>query len=378
MSAKYQQKLDIMEKIDKIKYYTAFSYLLLRPLFKTKLFEFFDYDIERTYNVDEKDLKLFSQETELSIPRDFLKKRDSLDIEKCYKSAFENEDIKIVTYEDENFPPLLRQTPDYPLSLYYKGNIENMDYKNVLAVVGSRKASTEGKNSLSKIISGLYNNPVTIVSGLAYGIDAQAHIAALSTGLKTIAVVASGLDIIYPAQNTQLFHEILEKGGVVFSEYPLKTEPTKFSFPQRNRIVVGISEGTFVVEAQKKSGAMISANLTLDYNRELMCMPGNISNPNTEGIYYLIKNGAGMVCKTEDIIECMGWNFETKEPINPLNDLSEIQKRIYEVMSIEAKTFDELIMETKTDTSTLMVILTELELKGLIKQADNKFYKCSW
>ena len=378
MAGNYQQKLNISEKTDKIKYYVAYSYLLLRPLFKSKLFEFFDYDIERTFNADEKDLKLFCEETQLSVPRDFLKKRDELDIEKCYEEAFKDEEVKIINYEDEKFPPLLRQIPDFPVSLYYKGDIENMDYEHTLAVVGSRKASTEGKNALNVIIKGLCNNPVTIVSGLAYGIDAQAHIAALSVDLKAIAVVASGLDIIYPAQNTQLFHEILAKGGVIFSEYPLKTEPTRFSFPQRNRIVVGISQGTFVVEAQKKSGAMISANLTLDYNRELMCMPGNVSNPNTEGIYYLIKNGAGMVCKTEDIIECMNWDFKTNEKNNPLDELTEEQKRIYEVMSMEAKTFDELIIETKLDTSTLMVILTELELNGLIKQVDNKFYKCSW
>lgn len=378
MAGNYQQKLNISEKTDKIKYYVAYSYLLLRPLFKSKLFEFFDYDIGRTFNADEKDLKLFCEETQLSVPRDFLKKRDELDIEKCYEEAFKDEEVKIINYEDEKFPPLLRQIPDFPVSLYYKGDIENMDYEHTLAVVGSRKASTEGKNALNVIIKGLYNNPVTIVSGLAYGIDAQAHITALSVDLKAIAVVASGLDIIYPAQNTQLFHEILAKGGVIFSEYPLKTEPTRFSFPQRNRIVVGISQGTFVVEAQKKSGAMISANLTLDYNRELMCMPGNVSNPNTEGIYYLIKNGAGMVCKTEDIIECMNWDFKTNEKNNPLDELTEEQKRIYEVMSMEAKTFDELIIETKLDTSTLMVILTELELNGLIKQADNKFYKCSW
>ena len=186
------------------------------------------------------------------------------------------------------------------------------------------------------------------------------------------------MDIIYPSQNTQLYNEIIEKDGVIFTEYPLKTEPAKYSFPQRNRIVVGMSKGTFVAEAQKKSGAMISANLTLDYNRELMCMPGNVSNPNTEGIYYLIKNGAGIVCYTSDILEIMNCNFKVKTKYDPISELNEIQKRVYEVMSKEAKTFDELVLEAQIEVSNLMVILTELELKGLIKQADNKFYKCIW
>lgn len=374
----YQLKLNTEVQTDKAKYYAAFSYLLIRPLFKAKLFEFFDYDIKRAFCADENDLKMFSEQTELSVPRDFLKKRDKLDIDKCFDSALDFDGINIVTYEDEKYPPLLRQIPDFPLALYYKGDIDNMDYEYTLAVVGSRKATNEAKGAMTNIIRGLYQNPVTIVSGLAYGIDATAHKAALSADLKTIAVIASGLDIIYPAQNTQLFYEILNKGGVVFTEYPLKTEPIRINFPQRNRIVVGISQGTFVVEAQKRSGAMISANLTLDYNRELICMPGNVSNPNTEGIYYLIKNGAGMACNTNDILENMNWSFKIQEKSDPVCGLTDIQRRVYEVMSKEPKTFDEIMLEAKIDTSDLMVVLTELELNGLIKQADNKFYKYTW
>ncbi len=378
MKKQYQLKLPNIEKTDKNKYYIAFSYLNIRPLFKAKLFEFFDFDIERTFNVDENDLINFSEQTGMKVPKDFLKKKNSLDLDECFKNALKDEEIGIVTYEDEKYPPLLREIPDFPLLLYYKGDIENMDYKYVLAVVGSRKASTEGEGAMSVIIRGFYTNPVVIVSGLAYGIDAAAHRAALSVDLKTIAVVGSGLDIIYPTQNTQLFDEILEKNGVIFSEYPLGTKPTKYTFPQRNRIVVGMSQGTFVAEAQLKSGAMISARLTLDYNRELMCMPGRISNPNTEGVYHLIKQGAGIACYTNDILEILGWNFKIKEKFDPSYDLTEIQRRIYDIMTLEAKTFDEILQEAQTNSSSLMATLTELELNGLIKQADNKFYKCEW
>ncbi len=378
MKKQYQLKLTTTEKTDKNKYYIGFSYLNLRPIFKSKLFEFFDFDIERAFNVDENDLMNFSEQTGMKVPKDFLKKKNKLDLDECFENALKDKEIGIVTYEDEKYPPLLRQIPDFPLLLYYKGDIENINYKYTLAVVGSRKASNEGVGAMSVILRGFYTNPVVIVSGLAYGIDAAAHRAALSVDLKTIAVVGSGLDIIYPTQNTQLFDEILEKKGVIFSEYPLGTKPTKYTFPQRNRIVVGMSEGTFVAEAQLKSGAMISANLTLDYNRELMCMPGRISNPNTEGVFHLIKQGAGIVCYTNDILEILGWNFKIKEKFDPSYDLTETQRRIYDIMTLEAKTFDEILQEAETNSSCLMATLTELELNGLIKQADNKFYKCEW
>lgn len=378
MKKQYQLKLNTIEKTDKNKYYIAFSYLNFRPLFKAKLFEFFDFDIERTFNVDENDLKNFSEQTDMKIPKDFLKKKNKLDIDACFENALKDKEVGIVTYEDEKYPPLLRQIPDFPLLLYYKGDIENMDYSYTLAVVGSRKASNEGAGAMSVIIRGFYTNPVVIVSGLAYGIDAAAHRAALSVDLKTIAVVGSGLDIIYPTQNTQLFDEILEKHGVIFSEYPLGTQPTKYTFPQRNRIVVGMCQGTFVAEAQLKSGAMISANLTLDYNRELMCMPGCTTNPNTEGIYHLIKQGAGIACYTNDILEILNWNFKITEKYDPVYELTENQKRIYDIITFEAKSFDEILTEAQTNASSLMATLTELELNGLIKQADNKFYKCVW
>ena len=146
------------------------------------------------------------------------------------------------------------------------------------------------------------------------------------------------------------------------------------NFPQRNRIVVGMSKGTLVAEARIKSGAMISANLTLDFNRELMCIPGNISNPNTSGIYYLIKNGAGIVTSSEDILNQMDWNIKAT-PKESIINLSALQKNVLNCLSLEPKTFDEVMIELKEDISKIMVTLTELEVKGLIKQSNNKYYK---
>ena len=359
-----QLKLDTSNPNDKTKYYVAFSYLFVRPLFKAKLLEYFDFDIKRAFQADKNDLAQFAEFYEMPIPRDFLEKKDKLDVDNCMQKAFADEKVKILTIEDENFPPLLKQIPDFPLALYYKGELENVSFDCNLAVVGSRNASIGAKVALNQIISSFNNTNVTIVSGLAYGIDAQAHKSAIENNIKTIGVIGSGLDITYPTQNKFLYEKIEQGAGVIFSEYPLKTCPASQNFPQRNRIVVGMSKGTLVAEAQIKSGAMISANLTLDYNRELMCMPGNITNPNTEGIYHLIKNGH----------EKKDNNFTLDEDETIL-ELNELQKKVLDIIAIEAKSFDEIIIAVGADVSELMVALTELEIKGLIIQENNKYYK---
>ena len=259
------------------------------------------------------------------------------------------------------------------MSLYYKGNLDGIDCNFNLAVVGSRNASENAKNALHLLISNFKNSNITIVSGLAYGIDTQAHRSAISSNLKTLAVIGCGLDTIYPAQNKNLFNEIINQYGAIISEYPLGVPPLSYNFPQRNRIVVGMSKGVLVGEAQLKSGAMISANLALDYNRELMCIPGNVLNPNTQGIYHLIRNGAGIVADSNDLLNQMGWDIIQEEDKSK-KDLSDIQKSIMEIIAIEERTFDEIAQIVKINVADLMVSLTELELKSLIKQTNNKYY----
>ncbi len=370
-----QQKLNNLPE-DNNKYYCAFSYLNCSSLFKAKLFEYFDYDIKRAFQAEKKDMGNFSELYDISIPKEFFSRKAKLDPDECLKSALSKQGVKILTYEDENYPPLLKEIPDFPLSLYYLGDLSNIDYKNMLAIVGSRRATNVAKGALNSIISELNNSDITIVSGLAYGIDATAHESALNNNLKTIAVIGSGLDFQYPAQNKKLYSDIVSSGGIIFSEYHLGIEPFSSNFPQRNRIVVGMCEGTLVAEAQMKSGAMISAKLTLEYNRELMCIPGSILNPNTSGIYHLIKNGAGIVTVADDLLNNLGWDMiHNENENNNLNDLSEIQKEILDIISFEELSFDNIAQKTKSDISSLMVTLTELELKGLIKQSNNKYYK---
>ena len=361
---------------EKIKYYAGFSFLTIKPLLKTKLLEYFDFDIKKAWLADKNDLLMFCEQEEMPYPKAFVSQRAKLDLEECYQKAFEDKSVKILTIEDEKYPPLLKEIPDYPISLFYKGDLNNISYDCNLAVVGSRSASTEAKLALDKIISQLKNTNLTIVSGLAFGIDAQAHKSAIKNNLKTIAVIGCGLDITYPTQNKTIYEDIINGAGVIFSEYPLKTPPMSQNFPQRNRIVVGMSKGTLVGEAQMKSGAMISANLTLDYNRELMCMPGNIMNPNTQGIYHLIKQGAGIVINAQDILNHMDWDIIPAEKDELKINLNDLQKKVLDVISIEAKSFDEIINVIETDTAELMITLTELEIKGLILQENSKYYKC--
>lgn len=356
------------------KYYAAFSYLNSTPLFKANLLKFFNYDIKRCFEAEKKDLEGFNDFCDCRVGKEFFENKAKLNPDECLKKALDKEGVKIITYEDEKYPPLLREIPDFPLSLYYLGDLENINYNNMLSIVGSRKATNIAKGALSSIVSGLNGLDITIVSGLAYGIDAAAHQAALDNNLKTIAVIGTGLDIQYPVQNKKLYEDIILSGGIIFSEYHLGVEAQAYNFPQRNRIVVGMSEGTLVAEAQIKSGAMISANLTLDYNRELMCIPGNILNPNTSGIYHLIKNGAGIVVTTEDLLNNLGWDIIQKEN-NEIDDLNDIQKTILNIIAYEEATFDEIVQKSNFETSSIMISLTELELKGLIKQANNKYYK---
>ena len=377
MQAKVNQlKLNTADEIEKNKYYCAFSYLFVRPLFKAKLFEYFDYDIKRAFEVNSNDLKNIAEYYDISIPSNLLKKIDELDLDKCCNEAFLDDEVKILTYEDANYPKYLKEIPDFPLSLYYKGSLDELDFNYALAVVGSRNASMQAKIALDKILSGFEGTNVIIVSGLAYGIDTQAHLSALKNNLKTIAVVGCGLDIIYPSSNKKLFYDIVNGNGAVLSEYPLKTRPMAQNFPQRNRIVTGLAKGTLVGEARLKSGAMISANLTLEYNRELMCIPGNITNPNTQGIYHLIKTGAAIVVEAQDILDQMSWEVKKSDKKDIISGLDSLQRKILESISLDPKTFDEIMDDINDDVSLTMAALTQMELTGIIKQSANKYYKC--
>lgn len=356
------------------KYWLAFSSIeQIDSAFILKLFEHFK-DIKTAFQSTSDEL---SQLEGLSIKKaeNFLKLRDKINPDKI-ADFVAGKNIKYLTFEDENYPQMLRNIDNPPAVLYYKGDLKNVNLQRTLAVVGSRRASSNAKDDVHKIIGELSGTDITIVSGLASGIDTCAHIAALDSNLKTIGVIASGFDFTYPASNKQLYSRIENGNGVIFSEYFPTFEPLKFRFPQRNRIVSGLSYGTLVAEASLKSGALITANLTLEQGRELMCIPGLISNPNTEGIYKLLKNGATLVTCADDILNALNWEVKSEIEITQSDiELTDDEQKIYNCLEIEEKGADELIAMTRLPLEFLLINLTMMELKGIIKKVDGDRYK---
>ena len=360
--------------MDNSKYWIAFSAIeQIDSNFIQRLYNYFG-DIKTAFEAGTKDL---SQIEGLSVKKaeNFVKHRDKIDPDKAINLVAER-GIKFYTFEDEKYPQLLHNIDNPPSVLYFKGSLDECNLKKTLAVVGSRRASSYAKDALNKILSGFMNTDICIVSGLATGIDTTAHVAALDNNLKTIGVIASGFDYTYPAANKDLYNRIENGCGVVLSEYYPTFQPIKFRFPQRNRIVSGLSYGTLVAEASLKSGALITANLTLEQGRELMCIPGLITNPNTEGIYKLLKNGASLVTCADDILEVLGWEVKVEQGnLFNLPDLNDDEKIIYEALEIEEKCVDELQAFTKLSIDNLLMYLTTMELKGIIKQVDGDRYK---
>ena len=358
----------------KSKYWIAFSSIeQIDSRFIKRLYDYFG-DIEEAFNSS---LNELSNIDGLSIEKakTFTELRKNTDPDKILEEV-EKRGISYITLDDDNYPKMLKNIDNPPVVLYYKGNLKDCNLDKTLAVVGSRKASYHAKEELDKIISQLANTDICIVSGLAAGIDSQAHLSALENNLKTIGVIASGLDFYYPTTNKHLYEQIENGNGAVISEYFPTFEPLKFRFPQRNRIVSGLSYGTLVAEASIKSGALITANLTLEQGRELMCMPGLISNPNTEGIYKLLKNGATLVTCAEDILNALNWEIKPHEQLKlNLTDLSENENKILNALEIEDKGVDELMSITGINLEDLLTDLTTMELKGIIKQCFGDRYK---
>ena len=358
----------------KNKFWIAFSAIeQIDSPFIHRLYNYFG-DIEEAFNAG---LNELSQIDGLSVKRaeTFLRERDKIDPDKALFGV-ENRGINYLTLEDDNYPKMLKQISDPPAVLYYKGDLFNCNLDRTVAVVGSRKSTYHAKEAVRKILSELTGTDICIVSGLAAGIDTTAHEVAMDNGLKTIGVIASGFDFIYPSSNKRLYEKIEKENGAVVTEYYPTFQPLKFRFPQRNRIVSGLSYGTLVAEASLKSGALITANLCLEQGRELMCIPGLISNPNTEGIYKLLKNGATLVTQAQDILDALNWEIKPAEQLTmDLSGLTDIELKILNAIEVEEKGFDEIAAITKIDTVELLTNLTTMELKGIIKQVTGDRYK---
>ena len=353
------------------KYWTAFASIeQLDSTFIQRLYNYFG-DIETAYNATLNDLK---QIEGLSIRKaeNFIEKKKNVNPDKTLEEI-EKRNIKILTFDNPKYPYMLSEISNPPMTIFYKGDLFSCNLQRTVAFVGSRRASLNGKESVRKIVHDFKNTDICIVSGLAEGIDTISHKSAIENNLKTIGVIASGFDFVYPKSNRNLY-ELMENGaGAIVSEYYPTFEPLKFRFPQRNRIVTGLSYGTVVGEAAIKSGALISANLTLEQGRELMCIPGSINSSNTEGIYKLIKDGATIVTNGNDVLSALGWEIINLDSATPSQN-TDVEKIIFDIIEVEPKGFDEIQTLTKLKTEELLTVLTLMEVKGLIKSTEGDRY----
>ena len=277
---------------------------------------------------------------------------------------------KIYKLKPEQFPKPLLEIPQPPKTLYIRGNLPDPEM-TYLAVVGSRKYTSYGKDICEKLIRGLKGYPIIIVSGLAMGIDTIAHKTAIEVGLTTISFPGSGLDnsVLYPRMNIKLAQEIVDTGGCLISEFEPKFISQLYSFPQRNRLMAGISKAVLIIEAEEKSGTLITARMALDYNRDVLAVPGSAFSSNSNGTNSLIKQGATPVTKSEDILIALG--FEIEKPAQTdkekYADCSKEELKIIELLR-EPLERDDLIRESGMEIAKANALLSIMEIKDLIKE----------
>ncbi|MDY4006520.1 MAG: DNA-processing protein DprA, partial [Fusobacterium varium] len=300
------------------------------------IFKLDEFQLRKYFNIDDIEYKKIIDSQTLSLDEEI-------------KNLKKNK-VKVLSLKSSNYPEELKNISQPPVFLYYKGDISLLKGKRI-GVVGTRKATVYGKITCEKMTEDLVNNEITTVSGLALGIDSICHKKTLDKNGKTIAVVGSGLDVIYPKENRILWENI-EKSGLIISEYPLGTEPIGYNFPMRNRIIVGLSRGILVIESQKKGGSLITAELALEEGREVFAVPGDIFSPSSEGCNNLIKNSqAKLTTDVKDIIIEYGW--ELKNNKNNNLKLTSYEEKIFFLLEKE-KNLDELILGTSLKASEIL------------------------
>ncbi len=280
--------------------------------------------------------------------------------------------VSIVTFTDKPYPNNLKQIYDPPPLLYVRGDLQAKD-DLAISMVGSRLSSSYGRMITERIAGDVARHGVTIVSGMARGIDSAAHRGALSAGGRTIAVLGCGVDIVYPPENRRLFEEITAHGAVI-SEFPMSTPPEGTNFPRRNRIISGLSLGVVVVQADSRSGSLITAGLALEQNRDVFAVPGNVGMARSRGTNRLIKQGAKLVESADDILEEILPRFQHQglEPTDVKPSLEDEEERVFRLVEDEPAHIDSIIAQTGMDASRVSAILLQLELRGLVQQLPGK------
>lgn len=292
-----------------------------------------------------------------------------------YLSRLEKLRIKVVTFLDDDFPKALKDLEDAPVVLYFKGSLKGLSNSTV-AIVGTRKMTSYGREVTEKFSSELASFGVTIVSGLAHGVDTAAHTACVRAGGITVAVLGTGLDQIYPSENIRLASEIIKTGGAIISEYPLGYPALPENFAIRNRIVSGLSTCLLVIEGAEKSGTLLTASHAADQGKTVFAIPGQIYSPLSKAPLFLLKNGARIATETKDILDELNITVKVdKEKMRKIAPDSPEEAKIIDILSRESLYLDELVRISGSKTSEISARLTIMEMKGLVRNIGGKYSK---
>ena len=290
--------------------------------------------------------------------------------------------IKPFFYLDQEYPARLRNCEDAPLMLFYKGNAD-LNFPRMIAIVGTRFMTPYGKAATEKLIEELVKNRVIIVSGLAYGVDIQAHKSALRNNIPTIGVVAHGLDRIYPAENKATAEKMIKEGGII-TEYATGTRADRENFPARNRIVAGMCDATIVIESAEKGGALITAELANDYNRDVFALPGRVTDYYSKGCHMLIRKNKAMLFESADqVAEMMNWDdnkqsaiTKNKNQLELFSSLNEDEKKLVGVLREKGQTgIDTIAIQVALPVSKVSALLLGLEFSGVLRSLPGKVYE---
>ncbi len=360
--------------LEELAYWIAFSRVQgIGPVHFKRLLDFFQDDVAAAWqagrqelaeaNFDAKTIESFLTQRVKIVPQQELERLERLR-------------IRVITWKDETYPPLLRTIEYPPPVLYLCGKLTDDDRRYTLGIVGTRKMSAYGRQATEQFATELARGNVTIVSGLALGVDTVAHTAALDAGGRTIAVLASGLDLIYPSSNYQLAKRIVDsEQGALLTAFPLGVRPESGNFPARNHIIAGLSLGILVTEAPQRSGSLITASSALSQGREVFAIPGGIFSPGSGGVNKLIQDGAHLVTNVNDILTNLNLYMipQQVEAQAILPDNPE-EQTLFNLLSGEAQHIDDLIRESGLGAHVVSATLTTMELKGLLKHVGGMQY----
>ncbi|MFC1947550.1 DNA-processing protein DprA [Chloroflexota bacterium] len=353
-----------------IKYWVGFSLISGIGRVKFGLLENYFKSMEDAWKATSSELKQAGLDS--GSVTSIVEKRESISLD-SEMEKLERLGVHVFTYKDDGYPSRLREIYDYPPVIYVRGEIIPED-EWCLSVVGTRGATVYGRQVAEEITADLARNRITIISGLARGIDSIAHRSALEAGGRTIAIFACGLDTVYPAENADLARRIIQNGAII-SEYPPGTKPRPDYFPRRNRIMSGMSLGVLVIEAGESSGAIITANIALEQNREVFAVPGSILSTASKGTNHLIQEGAKLVRDYTDILEELNLTAVARQiEMKELLPESDTEAILIQQLSAEPVHIDEVCRSSGLPVSTVSSTLAMMELKGMVKQVGAMHY----